>query len=94
MKSRTFIADDVYGFIHEGSEFLHLCMVELKRDSQCPFPPMPFVFAPNQKRIIEHTAIHAYCPVYLIPGKGRRTNHHAIRQIMVLAAFGNLLRQS
>ena len=41
---------------------VHLCMVELKGNSQCPFPPMSFVFAPNQKRIIEHTAIHAYRP--------------------------------
>ena len=72
---------------------IHLCMVELKGNSQCPFPPMPFVFAPNQKRIIEHAAIHAYRPVYLVLCKGRRTDDHAICQVMVLAVFGNLLRQ-
>ena len=72
---------------------IHLCMVELKRDSQCAFPQTPFVFAPNQEWIIEHTAIHAYRPVYLILYKGRCTDNHVIRQVMVLAAFGNLLRQ-
>ena len=72
---------------------IHLCMVELKRDNQCTLPPVPLVFAPNQKRVIEHTAIHAYRPVYLIPGKGRRANHHTVCQVMIPATFGNLLRQ-
>ena len=49
---------------------IHLGMMKLKGNNQCPFPQTPFVFAPNQKRIIEHTAVHAYCPVYLIPSKG------------------------
>lgn len=58
-----------------------------------PFPQTPFVFAPNQKRIIECVAIHAYHPVYLIPGKGRRANNHALCQVIIPAAFGDLLRQ-
>ena len=73
---------------------VHLCMMELKGDSQCALPPTLFVFAPNQKRIIKYAAIHANRPVYLILCKGRRANHHTIRQVMIPAAFGNLLRQS
>ena len=69
---------------------VHLGMVKLKGDSQCPLPQMPLVFAPNEKRIIEHTAIHADSPVNLILGKGRRANYHPVRQVMILATFGNL----
>ena len=53
-----------------GVRPVHLRMVELERNGQRLFPQMPFVFAPNQKRVVEHAAVHADCPIYLIPGEG------------------------
>ena len=51
---------------------------------------MPPVFAPDHKRVIEHAAVHAYRPVYLVLCKCRSAYHHAFRQVMIPAAFGNL----
>lgn len=73
---------------------IHLCVVKLEGNSQCTFPQTPFVFSPNQKRIVEHTAIHANRSIYLILCKGRRADNHAICQVMIPAAFSNLFRQS
>ena len=72
---------------------VHLRVVELERNRQRPFPQTPSVLAPNQKRIIEHAAIHTYSPVYLVLRERGSANNHAIRQVMIFATLGHLPRQ-
>ena len=72
---------------------VHLGVMELERYRQCPFPQMPFVLAPYQKRIIEHSAVHADGSVYVILCEGGCSDNHTLGQVVIPAAFGNLLCQ-
>lgn len=69
---------------------VHLRMMELERDCQCPFPQMPPVFSPNQKGVVEYSAVHPYRPVYFVLCKGGCPDDHAVRQVMIAATFGHL----
>lgn len=69
---------------------IHLRMVELERNGQCRFQPMTFVLAPNEKRIVEDSAIHTYRPVYFVLRQCGSADNHAFHQVMVRAAFGDL----
>ena len=70
---------------------VHLDVVELEGYRQCPFPQMPSVLAPYQKRIIEYAAVHADCSVYVILCESGCADNHTVGQVVIPAAFGNLL---
>lgn len=99
---RSHRSDCISTIIHHPLKFLqklcgmssvHLCMMELERNSQV-FPEKTlFESSPYQERIIENTAIHAYCSIYLVVYECRGADHHALRQIMVSAGFSHLLGQ-
>lgn len=57
---------------------IHLCMVELEGDGQLVAKPFLSVPPPNEERIVEDAAVHAYGSVYFRIYDGRRAYHHAI----------------
>ena len=58
-------------------------------------PEKPFmIFAPNEKRVVENTAVHADSSVDFRIYDGGGADDHAFDQIMVRTAFRNLSRQA
>ena len=72
---------------------VHLGVVELEREFQRRLKKPPAVFAPDHKGVIENTAVHANDPVKLGIHNGGGADDHAVRQVVVLAAFCRLARQ-
>lgn len=72
---------------------VHLRMVELERDGEHRPEQPPPVLAPDQERIVEYAAVHAHGTVDLVLRKGRGADDHAVRQVVVLARFGDLPRE-
>ena len=70
---------------------VHLGVVKLERNSQCCFQQTTFVLAPDEERIIEYAAVHTHCAVYFILRQCRSSDNHAVRQVMVGAAFSYVL---
>ena len=72
---------------------IHLSMVKLKRDCQRTFPKTPFILAPNQERVVEHTAIHANSPVNVVLRESGSTYDHAFSHVMIYTAFSHTVSQ-
>ena len=76
-----------------GMSAVHLGMMELKGDSEDGFKEAFPVFSPYHKGVVEYAAIHTDRSVYIGLGKRGGTDDHAVGQIVVFAALGNLPRQ-
>ena len=64
---------------------VHLCVVELEGDGQLVAEPFLPVSSPDEERIVEDAAVHAYGSVYFRINYSRRAYHHAvIGQVSVL----------
>ena len=73
---------------------VHLGVVELKGDCQICLEPASVVASPDYKWVVEDAAIHSYGSVNIVLNQCRGAYHHIIRNVMVLAGFCNLSRQS
>ena len=48
---------------------------------------MPPVSAPYKERIVEYSAVHPHCTVYVILCQRRGTYNHAVCQVVIQATF-------
>ena len=69
-------------------------MVELKGQFERRLEKPLVIFAPDDKGIIENTAVHADGTVYLCIDDRRGADHHAVGQIVIFTAFRNRARQA
>ena len=73
---------------------VHLGVVKLERQLQrCPEKPL-MIFAPDDKRVVENTAVHADGTVNLGIHDGGCADDHAVRQVVIFTAFRNCARQA
>ena len=73
---------------------VHLGVVELKRQLQRRPEKPPVIFAPDDERVVENAAVHADSPVDFGIHNGGCTDHHAVCQIVIFAAFRHLACQA
>ena len=77
-----------------GVRAVHLGMVELEGKRQRRPGKPPAVSAPDEKGIVENAAVHADRAVKLGIHDGGGADDHAVRQVVVFAAFRSCLRQA
>lgn len=77
-----------------GVGTVHLGVVELEGDGECPLPEVPPVLAPDEEGVVVYAAVHAYCAVYLGLDEGGGADDHAVGEVMVCAGLGDLAGQA
>lgn len=73
---------------------VHLRVVELKRDGQSGLEPRLAVTSPDYKRIVEDSAIHPDCTVYIVLSQCRSPDYDAVGDVVILTGLGNLSCQT
>ena len=68
-------------------------MMKLKRQLQLGFQPAAAVFAPDEERVVEDAVVKIRHTVQIVMNQRGGADDHAIRQLVVLAAFPAALRQ-
>lgn len=70
---------------------VHLRVMELERNGERRFQKSAVISAPDDEGVIEYSAVHPDRAVKLRVDNGRGADHHALRQVVVLAVLGDLL---